>query len=43
MGHQSEAVLEDNLIKQLVSLNYEKVLVDDETKLLANTDVCTIC
>ena len=36
MSHQSEAVLEDNLIKQLVSLNYEKVLVDDETKLLAN-------
>lgn len=30
MSHQSEAVLEDNLIKQLIMLNYEKVLVDDE-------------
>ncbi len=39
MAHQSEAVLENNLIKQLVRLNYEKVCVDDEAKLLANLKV----
>jgi len=39
MSHQSEAVLEDNLIKQLIRLNYEKVLVDNEAKLLANLKI----
>jgi type I restriction enzyme R subunit len=36
MSKQSEAVLEENLIKQLDSLGYEKVLIRDEEALLAN-------
>ena len=36
MSHQSEQILEENLIKQLVSLEYEKVLLKDESELLAN-------
>lgn len=36
MSTQSEAILEENLLKQLVSLGYEKVIVRDETELLAN-------
>lgn len=36
MSTQSEAILEQNLLKQLVSLGYEKVLIRDETELLAN-------
>ncbi|KFN38997.1 MAG: deoxyribonuclease HsdR [Sulfuricurvum sp. MLSB] len=36
MSTQSEAILEDNLLKQLVSLGYEKVLIRDESELLAN-------
>jgi type I restriction enzyme R subunit len=36
MNYQSEAVLEENLIKQLVTLNYEKVSIDNETELLTN-------
>ena len=36
MSHQSEAVLEENLIKQLVTLGYQKVQVDNEEKLLLN-------
>ena len=37
MSHQSEAVLEDNLIKQLVTLNYEKVLVDEGSSIVKVT------
>jgi type I restriction enzyme R subunit len=36
MTTQSEAILEDNLIKQLVSLGYEKVSVKNEETLLTN-------
>ncbi|HZF70937.1 type I restriction endonuclease subunit R [Sulfuricurvum sp.] len=36
MNTQSEAILEENLLKQLVSLGYEKVLIRDEIELLAN-------
>ncbi|MGP2657050.1 type I restriction endonuclease subunit R [Malaciobacter sp. WC5094] len=36
MSKQSEAVLEDNLVKQLSSQGYEKVLVKDEASLLSN-------
>jgi type I restriction enzyme R subunit len=36
MNTQSEAILEENLLKQLVSLGYEKVLIRDEAELLAN-------
>lgn len=36
MSTQSEAILEKNLLKQLVSLGYEKVLIRDEAELLAN-------
>jgi type I restriction enzyme, R subunit len=36
MSTQSEAILEENLLKQLVSLGYEKVLIRDEAELLAN-------
>lgn len=36
MNYQSEAVLENNLLKQLVSLGYEKVIIHDEAELLAN-------
>ena len=36
MSKQSEAVLEENLLKQLISLGYEKVLINDEMALLAN-------
>lgn len=36
MSTQSEAILEENLLWQLVSLGYEKVLIRDETELLAN-------
>jgi len=39
MATQSEAVLEANLIKQLVSLEYEKVSVVSEDELLANLKV----
>jgi len=36
MSTQSEAILEENLLKQLVSLGYEKVIIRDEAELLAN-------
>lgn len=36
MSRQSEAVLEDNLVKQLASGGYEKVTINDEKSLLAN-------
>jgi len=36
MSTQSEAILEENLLKQLVSLGYEKIIIRDETELLAN-------
>lgn len=36
MSTQSEAILEQNLLKQLVSLGYEKVLIRDETELISN-------
>jgi type I restriction enzyme R subunit len=36
MNTQSEAILEDNLLKQLISLGYEKVIIRDEAELLAN-------
>jgi len=36
VGRQSEAVLEDNLIKQLVKQGYEPVFIPDEDYLLAN-------
>ena len=36
MSKQSEAVLEESLIKQLVSLGYEKVTLKDDTELEAN-------
>jgi len=36
MGHQSEAELEEKLIKQLVGLKYERVLIKDEPTLLSN-------
>lgn len=36
MSTQSEAILEENLLKQLVSLGYEKVLIRDEAELLTN-------
>lgn len=36
MSTQSEAILEENLLKQLVSLGYEKVLIRDEAELLEN-------
>lgn len=36
MSTQSEAILEENLLKQLVSLGYEKVLIRDESELLSN-------
>jgi type I restriction enzyme R subunit len=36
MSKQSEAILEDNLVKQLVSLEYEKVIIKDDKALEAN-------
>lgn len=36
MSTQSEAILEENLLKQLISLGYEKVIIRDEAQLLAN-------
>jgi type I restriction enzyme R subunit len=36
MSKQSEAVLEENLVKQLVALEYEKVTIKDDTALEAN-------
>lgn len=36
MNIQSEAILEENLLKQLVSLGYEKVIIRDEAELLSN-------
>ncbi|HJS00525.1 MAG TPA: HsdR family type I site-specific deoxyribonuclease, partial [Flavobacterium sp.] len=36
MSHQSEAVLENNLIKQLVSLNYSPVKIQDGVALVTN-------
>lgn len=36
MSKQSEAVLEDNLVKQLSSQGYEKVVIKDEASLLSN-------
>jgi type I restriction enzyme, R subunit len=36
MSKQSEAILEDNLVKQLVSLGYEKVVIKDEEALKSN-------
>lgn len=36
MGHQSEAVLENNLIKQLIGLDYTPVKIQDGDALLSN-------
>jgi type I restriction enzyme R subunit len=36
MSHQSEAILEHNLIKQLVGLNYKSVKIQDGIALVAN-------
>ena len=36
MSRQSEAVLEENLVKQLTSGGYEKVIIKDEDDLLSN-------
>ena len=36
MTTQSEAILEDNLVRQLQSLGYEKVAIKDEAELVAN-------
>ncbi|MCX6051991.1 MAG: type I restriction endonuclease subunit R [Campylobacterales bacterium] len=36
MSKQSEAILEENLVKQLVNLEYEKVTIKDDTALEAN-------
>jgi len=36
MSHQSEAALENKLIKQLVALNYKAVTITDGTELVAN-------
>jgi type I restriction enzyme R subunit len=36
MSRQSEAVLEENLVKQLASGGYERVTINDEASLLAN-------
>lgn len=36
MSAQPEALLEDNLVKQLIALGYEKIVIKDETELLAN-------
>lgn len=36
MTHQSEQVLEENLVKQLISLGHEPVTIHDEAGLLAN-------
>ena len=36
MSRQSEAVLEDNLVKQLIKQGYESVYIPDEDALLAN-------
>jgi hypothetical protein len=39
MSHQSEAVLENNLIKQLVGLGYALVKVTDVSSLLGNLKI----
>ncbi|MBN2789227.1 MAG: type I restriction endonuclease subunit R [Candidatus Delongbacteria bacterium] len=39
MTTQPEAILENNLIDQLVGLNYERVLIHDEDSLLSNLKV----
>ena len=39
MSRQSEAVLEENLIKQLVCGGYDKVIIKDEADLLANLKI----
>lgn len=36
MSHQPETILEDNLVKQLTSLGYIRVLIYDEESLLTN-------
>ena len=36
MSHQSEALLENNLIKQLLSLGYESIQIQDGLALVAN-------
>lgn len=36
LSKQSEAILEENLVKQLVNLEYEKVIIKDDTALEAN-------
>ena len=36
MSRQSESVLEDNLVKQLISLEYEQVTIKDDKALEAN-------
>jgi len=36
MSHQSEAVLENNLIKQLVGLGYESAKIEDASSLISN-------
>lgn len=36
MTHQSEQVLEENLVKQLISLGHEPVAINDEASLLSN-------
>ena len=41
-AYQSEQVLEENLIKQLVSLEYERVTINDETQLKNNLKTCLL-
>lgn len=36
MSHQPEAILEDNLVKQLIELGYGRVMIHDEETLLSN-------
>ncbi len=36
MTRQSEAALEEKLLKQLVGLGYERVVIKNEAELLAN-------
>ena len=36
MSHQSEAVLENNLIKQLVELGYASAKIEDASSLISN-------
>ena len=36
MSHQPEAILENNLVKQLTELGYAQVIIHDEETLLSN-------